>query len=131
MTKFYAELGAVFLGGGLGATLRFLLSRWVVPIAIATGFPVGILLCNLLGSLTIGVLSGLIVNPHHLAGPIWRAALMLGLLGGFTTFSSFSLDTILLIRAGNTWLAAGNIIASVVGCVLLAALGFWLGRLLN
>lgn len=113
-------------GGALGSVLRYLLSVWLEP--VSRGFPVSILLVNVLGSFAITYLGALTVpgGAHALSGGA-RLALLVGVCGGFTTFSSFSLQTLDLLRAGFLGRAALNVVASVLLCLLEAALGYVLG----
>jgi CrcB protein len=116
---------AVFVGGGLGATLRYAIGGWVQS-AIGSFFPWGTLVVNASGCLAIGVLATLL-EERSLLGPSWRLFLLVGLLGGYTTFSSFGLETWRLVEAGDWLRAAANAAASfgiglgaVVGGVALA-----------
>lgn len=121
---FYWEMIAVAIGGALGAVARFLLSRFVQGIALLQNFPLGIFICNALGCLLIGIFYGILSHRAAL-GPITRAAMMIGFLGGFTTFSSFSLDTVHLLQSGEILTATANIALSVIVCLLLTAIGMW------
>jgi fluoride exporter len=101
----------VFIGGGIGAALRhgvnLMMARW-----LGTAFPYATLTENVTGSLVMGLLVGYFAFggnvPQH-----WRLFLTTGILGGYTTFSAFSLDTALLYERGEFWLAALYVIASV------------------
>lgn len=116
----------VFFGGGMGAVLRFLLSGWI-PLWAGTRFPWGILLINVLGCLAIGLLSAIGEYRVNL-DPELRIFLTIGLLGGFTTFSTFSYETLALLRDGDL-LLAGLYVAGSVGLGLGAtALGFIVGK---
>jgi CrcB protein len=116
----------IFLGGGLGAVSRFGLSSGIQTIAEHTRlhrFPLGILMCNLLGSFLIGCLFGYIAarGSEH---PAWLHPLAVtGFLGAFTTFSTFALDTQKLFVSSPA-LAILNIAASVLGCLAAVWLGF-------
>jgi len=110
----------VFVGGGLGATLRHAVNV-VCGRAFGTGFPYGTFLINISGSLAMGLIAGYL-NFKGGAQP-WRLFIMTGILGGYTTFSAFSLDSILLYERGNFGQAA----AYVVGSVVLAILGLFAG----
>ncbi len=117
---------AIAAGGATGALLRFWMSGWVYS-TLGRGFPYGTLVVNVLGSLLIGVLSVLLIERFSL-GPEWRAAILIGLLGGFTTFSTFSLETLNLIEAGAHAKALVNVTLSVVLCVAAAWIGVIAGR---
>jgi CrcB protein len=102
----------VFLGGGLGAALRHGINlgaaRW-----LGAGFPYGTLVVNVTGSLVMGLLAGYFAFKGD-ASQNWRLFLTTGILGGYTTFSAFSLDAALLYERGEISLAAVYVIASVV-----------------
>lgn len=113
-------------GGALGSLGRWLVSEWVASFAWSAGFPYGTLLVNIVGSLGIGVFSELLLE-----GGLWnpgsgvRALIFAGLFGGFTTFSSFSLQTLALLRTGQVILGGINILASVALCLV----AVWVGAL--
>lgn len=111
---------AVAGGGALGSLLRLLITS-VVHRLHATAFPVGILICNVLGSLLIGVLIGYFF--HRQDSIMWQRFLVIGLCGGFTTFSSFSLDTVMLLQTGHALQAGINIVLSVVLCLIATWIG--------
>jgi len=113
------------LGGGLGSILRYLVGGLVQSGAGASLFPVGTLAVNVLGCLAIGVLAEL-SEARGLLTAEMRALLVVGLLGGFTTFSTFANETMSAVRDNALLIAAGNILLSVG----LGLLGVWLGRLL-
>ena len=100
------------VGGGLGAVLRYGLALWVDERA-ASAFPWGTLAVNAAGCFGIGVVATL-ADHHQLVSPTVRLFLVTGLLGGFTTFSTFGLDTWRLVEDGQGLLAAGNAVASVL-----------------
>jgi fluoride exporter len=108
----------VFLGGGLGAALRhginILSVRW-----LGAGFPYGTLFINITGSLVMGFVAGYFAFKGD-ASQHLRLFLTTGILGGYTTFSAFSLDFALLYERGELWLAAAYVLLSVV--VSIAAL---------
>jgi len=116
------EFIAVAIGGAIGSTGRFALSRWVQTISRHKDYPWGIFICNVLGCLLMGVLAGILIHRFSL-GPVWRAALLIGVLGGFTTFSSFSLDTIMLIQSGDVISASTNVILTLIFCLIATAGG--------
>jgi fluoride exporter len=117
---------AVALGGALGSVLRYLVTRaasaWWGP-----HFPFGVLLVNVSGCLAAGVLYVLLVERWAL-GEEWRGLLMVGVLGGFTTFSAFSVETLRLVEEGAAASALLNVGASVVLCLGACALGAWAAR---
>ncbi|HTN15206.1 MAG TPA: fluoride efflux transporter CrcB [Sphingomonadaceae bacterium] len=97
----------VALGGGAGAVLRYQAGRLLTHLlgpATVTAFPWATLTVNVLGSVAMGVLAGFLAR-HGTGGDFWRLLLGVGLLGGFTTFSSFSLEMMLLIERGQSGLA--------------------------
>jgi len=116
----------VFVGGGLGALLRYELGG-LVQARAGAAFPWGTFAVNALGCLAIGVLATWI-DERGGASAAARAFLIAGLLGGFTTFSAFGLETWRLVEAGRALAAAGNAGASVVVCVAAVALGAALVR---
>ncbi len=117
---------AIAAGGALGAVLRFWMSNGVYAL-LGRGFPYGTLAVNVLGSLLMGFLFVLLIDKLSL-GPNWRAALLIGLLGAFTTFSAFSIETLNLIEEGETMKALLNTALSVVLCVGAAWVGVLAGR---
>ncbi len=110
----------VALGGAAGSVLRFVVSTLMVEL-VGGAFPWGTLAVNVIGSAAIGLAGG-----AGLAGE-WRLLLVTGVLGGFTTFSAFSLETGLLFERA-WWLAALYVLASLVLGLAAFALCFWLGR---
>ena len=118
----------VFLGGGIGATARYGLQGLVYRIAGA-GFPYGTLVVNVLGSFFIGFLMALF-EERFIVNPSLRVFLTIGLLGGFTTFSSFSYETIALFRDGSYFPALVNVTTSVLVCLGATWLGIICGKLL-
>lgn len=120
------QLLAIAAGGAIGAVLRYSVSGWVHA-WLGRGFPYGTLLVNVLGSLLMGLLMVLLTERLSL-GPEWRAAILVGLLGGFTTFSAFSMETLSLIELGNYIKALANVVLSIVLCLGAAWVGMMLGR---
>lgn len=104
---------------------------WAVNLTslwLGDGFPYGILIVNILGSLAIGIVFVFLVERVIL--PVaWRSAVMIGFLGAFTTFSTFSLQTLGLLEAGRFLAASVYMISSLLICVLAAALGMFIARL--
>ncbi len=121
----------IFLGGGLGSLARFLGSGAVAR-CFGETFPWGTLLVNVTGSLLIGMFAALTgPDGRWLVAPAARQFVMIGVLGGFTTFSSFSLQTLELARDGD-WLRAGlNAVLSLVLCLAAVWLGHILASTLN
>ena len=118
----------IILGGALGSSLRWLLFSWVDSwidgwlTPEVTRFPVAILMVNILGCFAIGVLSGSLLRHGMLSEPL-KAFLFVGFLGAFTTFSTFSYDTIRLIQAGDWVLSLLNVLLSVVLGLLAVLMG--------
>src|SRR6267142_1600991 len=102
----------VFFGGGLGATLRHLVNLTFAR-CIGTGFPWGTFIINITGSTVMGLIAGYLAVKGEASQP-WRLFLMTGILGGYTTFSAFSLDTALLYERGEIGLALFYVLGSVV-----------------
>lgn len=120
------QLIAIAVGGAVGALLRYGVSVGVAGL-LGRGFPYGTLAVNVLGCLAMGILYVLLLERLAL-GAEWRAALLVGLLGAFTTFSTFSMETLLLVENGEQLRALGNIAATVVLCLLATWVGIVLGR---
>lgn len=118
----------IAIGGASGAVSRYLLATWAHRLWEGH-MPVGTLFVNVLGSFTIGVVYVLLVE-RQLIHPDWRGVLMVGFLGAFTTFSTFSLETINLMEAGQMAHALGYVLASTVLCVIMAGAGMQLTRVL-
>ena len=117
---------AIAGGGAVGAVLRYWLSSGVYTLT-GRGFPYGTLVVNVLGSLVMGFLYIWLLERMPV-GVAVRAFLLVGLLGAFTTFSTFSLETLNLMEAGQIARALLNTLLSVVLCVAAAALGVMLAR---
>ncbi len=117
---------AIAGGGALGALLRYWASTGVYALT-GRAFPYGTLFVNVLGSLLIGFLAVWLLERTS-GGVTLRAFLLVGVLGSFTTFSTFSLETLNLIESGQLGRAVTNMFASVVVCIGAAALGVMLAR---
>jgi CrcB protein len=122
------QLLLVGVGGAIGAICRYWLSTLVYSLT-GRGFPWGTLAVNLLGSLLMGFLSVWLLERMTLSAEL-RALLMVGVLGAFTTFSTFSLETLVLLEEGAVARAAANIGLSVATCVVAAWLGTWIAKTL-
>ena len=112
---------AVALGGAWGALLRLWISQGVYGL-LGRGFPYGTLVVNVAGSAAMGALYIAFFERHDI-DPELRAALIIGFLGAFTTFSTFSMDTLLLMQQGHHLKAGMNVVLSVALCLA----GCWLG----
>lgn len=113
----------LIVAGGIGAGTRYLLDA-VVMRGRTEAFPLGILLVNIIGSFLLGLLTGI---PG--LATTWLAILGTGLLGGFTTFSTVSTETVLLARGGRRDWAWINLIGTLTLCIVAAALGLMIGGL--
>ncbi len=118
---------AVAIGGATGAVARYWMSSAVTR-QFGAGFPYGTLSVNVLGSLLMGALFIVIVDRPM--PDAWRLALTVGLLGAFTTFSTFSLDTLILLEQGELLRALTNIVVSVALCLLAVFAGASIARAL-
>ena len=115
----------ILAGGGVGSLARYLAGT-AVTARLGARFPVGTMVVNVTGCFLIGLLMTLLTEwwqPH----PNWRLALVVGFLGGYTTFSSFEWETYAAVRGGGFWIGLGN----VVGSVTLGYAAVWVGALLG
>jgi len=119
----------VALGGGLGAVARYLLSSWVHQ-TIGVRFPFGTLTSNAVGCLAIGFLATLSHNRLHMDSHLY-SLLIIGYLGAFTTFSTFTLETWHLFEEGAFLHAGANILVSLVACFAGLAFGVAAARVIN
>lgn len=122
------QLLAVAIGGAVGAVLRWLMAASVQRLS-GGSFPWGTFAVNAVGSLMLGFLFVWLIERSS-AGELLRLAITVGLLGAFTTFSTYSLESIRLIQSGAIGMAMANIIGQVVVCLLLTWLGVQLARTL-
>ena len=120
------QLLMIAAGGAAGSLMRFLLSNGVHRVA-GRDFPYGTLSVNVLGSLLMGVLYIVLIERASV-GAEWRALLLVGFLGAFTTFSTFSIETLNLLENGELIKAGTNVVLSVFLCILAAWSGVILGR---
>jgi CrcB protein len=121
------QLIAVALGGACGAVVRFLVSSGLYQ-WLGRGFPYGTLVVNVVGSFLIGLLTEALILQRIAITLEYRAAILVGFIGAFTTFSTFSLETLYLIEQGNLSKAALNIVVSVLGCLFAVWIGLLCGR---
>lgn len=122
------KFGVIFLGGGIGACLRYLMTG-LVQSAFGGVFPLGTLLVNLLGCFAIGFLWQRFEQAALL--PEWRLFVFTGILGGFTTFSSFGLETTHLLRDREMGQALANVLVSTAVGIALVFAGMMAARLLT
>jgi CrcB protein len=115
----------VALGGAIGSVARFKLSGWVLHQTPNWRFPAGTVVVNIIGCLIVGLLAGMAVKQEVFT-PEARVFLFTGLLGGFTTFSAFGLETLLLLKRGEAGVAIANIVLSIAIGLLAAWLGYGL-----
>jgi fluoride exporter len=121
----------VAIGGAIGSVARFWLGN-VAAAALGPAFPWGTLMINVLGSFVISFFSGLTGMGHRFALPNdARILVTVGVCGGFTTFSSFSLQTVELARSGQAGRAAFYVAASMVICLAACAFGVWAASAIN
>ena len=105
----------IAVGGALGAVMRFL-SQATIYELVGRSFPYGTLFVNVTGSFLMGLLSIFLVEKFNL-GAEWHMAILIGVLGSFTTFSTFSIETLVLFEQGDMFKALANIMLSVVLCI--------------
>jgi fluoride exporter len=117
----------VFVGGGFGAVCRYMSTMLIGGIA-GTIFPLGTFTVNIVGSFIMGFIMTLAIEAAALSEEL-RLLLVIGFLGGFTTFSSFSMETLLLLKGGSWFYAATNILSNVLIGLAATALGGLTSRL--
>lgn len=120
---------AIAIGAAIGANLRYGIGLWAAQ-RLGTTWPYGTFIINLSGCLLIGLLLTLATNRLTLSEPM-RLMLVTGLLGGFTTFSTFGYESVTLLNSGN-WLAAlsyvgGSVIGGLIAVIIGIGLGRWIG----
>ncbi|MDB9949300.1 fluoride efflux transporter CrcB [Porticoccaceae bacterium] len=119
---------AVAVGGALGAMARYAISTWIFQVS-SHKFPYATLTVNVLGSFVMGILFVVIIERSALPVEM-RSLWMIGFLGAFTTFSTFSLDALGLWQNGHLFMALLYVLATVVLCLLAISSSIWLTRLL-
>ncbi|MBJ6611258.1 MAG: fluoride efflux transporter CrcB [Candidatus Thiothrix moscowensis] len=122
------QIAGILVGGALGALLRFWVANGVYGV-LGRQFPYGTLTVNVIGSFLIGYLTFFFMERDMLTS-VWSRTLIVGALGAFTTFSTFSLDTFDLLMQGSLWRAGLNILLNVGLCLLAVWLGVLTGRLI-
>ena len=115
----------MFLGAGVGGALRYLVSTLVSEM-VPRPFPWGTTLVNFSGCLVMGVLTAILLNSEH--PPLWKLIAIVGFLGGFTTFSAYSIETIQLFEARKYAIAIANITVSNLFSIGACAVGYFLFR---
>ncbi|MES2146049.1 MAG: fluoride efflux transporter CrcB [Pseudomonadota bacterium] len=120
----FTTLPLVALGGAIGASLRYLVGIAALR-AFGPGFPAGTLIVNLLGCLAMGILAALLADK---ASPRLAPFLMTGILGGFTTYSAFALETVALWQRGDTATAMTYVLATTAGSITAVLAGMALVR---
>ena len=118
---------AVAVGGAMGSVARQAVNQLVHGHWLMARFPAATVIVNLAGCLVIGLLAGLLASERISLRLPWREFVFVGLLGGFTTFSTFGLDTLLLARTHSMTYAAANVAAHVVGGLVAVWVGYQLG----
>lgn len=119
------EILWVGLGGFLGANARYLLGAWVTA-RLGSNFPYGTFVINVTGSFVLGLLVSLL--DAYVMAPALRLSLAMGFIGAYTTFSTFTYETMRLIETGSPLLAVANVVGSIVFGMLAVAAGLALGR---
>ncbi|ROS49614.1 fluoride efflux transporter CrcB [Frigoribacterium sp. PhB24] len=117
---------AVAVAGGVGSALRFVVDG-LVKDRLGAAYPWGTTVINLSGSFALGLLTGLALQA--VVAPEWKLVLGTGLLGGYTTFSTASVETVRLLTTGRRGAAVANGLGVLVAAVVAASLGLWIGSL--
>lgn len=121
---------AVAIGGAIGSVLRYWFVIWFAP--VSRDLPWGTIVVNIIGSFAIALFGAMTMASSRLEVPeIWRIAFMVGICGGFTTFSSFSVQTFELLRLGMPGRALMNVAVSLFACLAATALGYVIGQAIS
>ena len=119
------QIISIAIGGALGALCRYGMTMGISSL-IGRGFPYGTLVVNILGSFLMGAAYVIMVEEINVNSE-WRVGITIGLLGAFTTFSTFSIETLNLLESGDAFKAGLNILLSITFCML----GCWLGMIIG
>ncbi len=120
------ELVLVFIGGGTGSVLRFLCSKWFNP--LFEHFFLGTFLANLISCILLGFLSYFVLAKTNLSFPV-KSFLMIGVCGGFSTFSTFTMEMVNLFKEGHSGYGTLYLVSSLVLCGLGLTAGIWLSKI--
>jgi len=117
---------AIVLAGGIGALLRYLIGRQTVNLGW-TALPFGTLIANLIGCFLMGYLSWVLLHRLQVSREV-QVIVLTGFLGGFTTFSAFSLETISMLESGSALRAIAYVLMKVILCIVMCFVGLWLAK---
>jgi CrcB protein len=120
------QLFLVILGSGFGGGARYLVSGWFIR-SFGPTFPFGTIAINVIGSLLIGVVTHVGLNTNLMSADM-RVALTTGILGGFTTYSTFNYETVSFFQQGAILLGTFNVFVTVFGCLMAGVGGLLIGR---
>lgn len=115
----------ISLGGALGTSSRHLIGLWAER-TWGAGFPFGTLIVNVVGSFLLAAVTYLGLEAQAIS-PTLRLFLTVGVMGGLTTYSSFNFETLRLAQSGHWWMAAGNLVGTLLGCAVAGMLGLFAG----